>query len=352
MNLDDLKAFKEIDTQDMLASIDGLPDQLQTAWDLGQNLPLPAAESIQSVLVAGMGGSAIGADLLSAYAAAQGKAPIFVNRDYDLPAWANGPETLAVASSHSGNTEETLSAFGQAVERNCRVVVATTGGKLAEAAGKAGAPVWKFEHKGQPRAAVGFSFGLLLALLARLGLIPDPEEELRGAVEAMRVQQATINAEMTAAKNPAKRVAGQLVGRWVTVFGSGILAPVARRWKNQISEISKAWAGFEILPEADHNTVAGIVQPEELFGRSMNVFLHSPADHSRNQLRGELTRKIFMLEGLNTDFVEAQGDTALANLWTALHFGDYVSYYLAMAYGEDPGPVPAIEMLKKDLAEA
>jgi glucose/mannose-6-phosphate isomerase len=121
--------------------------------------------------------------------------------------------------------------------------------------------------------------------------------------------------------------------------------------KGQISELAKAWAQFEDLPEANHNSLAGIVNPEELFGRTMMIFLQAPTNHPRNQLRGEITRKIFMVEGLNTDFIKAEGDTPLANQWTAIHFGDYTAYYLAMAYGVDPMPVAAIQNLKGQLAD-
>ena len=349
MELDNLERFAALDPDRMIDHINGLPDQLELAWDLGNQLPLAAPEGIQNVLIAGMGGSAIGSDLLAAYVAPLAPIPVFVLRDYDLPAWANGPQTLFIASSHSGNTEETLSAFDQAREAGCSLMAISTGGILAKKAGQSESIHWAFEHQGQPRAAIGYSFGLLLALFSRLGLVPDPTDELRDAIAAMRAQAKTISPQVPVVNNLAKRMGGQLMGRWVSVFGAGILAPVARRWKGQISEIAKAWAQFEFLPEADHNTLAGVVQPEELFARTMMLFLLGPAVHPRNQLRAELTRKIFMLEGLNTDFINAQGDSRLANLWTALHFGDYTSYYLAMAYGVDPTPVEAIESLKVEM---
>jgi glucose/mannose-6-phosphate isomerase len=303
-------------------------------------------------MIAGMGGSAIGADLLAAYAAPKSRIPIFVHRDYDLPAWANGPETLVIASSHSGNTEETLSAFDVALARNCRCMAIATGGALAQVARARGVSLCTFEHRGQPRAAVGYSFGLLLAILTRLGLLPDPGDELVSAVESMRRQQETLRAETPVAQNPAKRLAGQLIGRWVSVFGAGLLAPVARRWKGQISEIAKAWAQFEFLPEANHNTLAGIINPADLFSRHIALFLCAPSDHPRNRLRSDLTRQSFMIEGISTDAIEARGNTPLAHLWTSLHFGDYVAYYLAMAYEVDPTQVAAIAYFKQEMATA
>jgi glucose/mannose-6-phosphate isomerase len=299
-----------------------------------------------------MGGSAIGADLLAAYIAPACPVPVIVHRDYGLPAWAHGPETLVIASSHSGNTEETLEAFNAALQNKCRLMAVATGGKLAERAAQAKIPLWKFEHRGQPRAAVGFSFGLLLAVFARLGLIPDPAKELAGAVAAMKKQQETLRADVPVAHNPAKRLAGQLVGRWVNVYGSGCLAPVARRWKGQVNEIAKAGAGFEVLPEADHNALAGLLNPADVLSRTTTLFLRAPSDHPRNHLRAELTRQEFMLEGLNTDVYEAQGESPLAHIWTTLHFGDYTAYFLAMGYGTDPTPVDALENFKAAMKAA
>jgi glucose/mannose-6-phosphate isomerase len=257
-----------------------------------------------------------------------------------------------IASSHSGNTEETLSSLAAAQERGCRCLAVTTGGKLAEAAAGSGAPVWRFEHRGQPRAAVGYSFGLLLAAMARLSLLPDPSDELKGAIQAMRDQQESLRASVPAVKNQAKRIAGQLVGRWAVVIGSGVLAPVARRWKGQINELAKAWGQFDLLPEADHNTLAGILNPEDALNHALILFLRGSSDHPRNRLRSDLTRQVMMVEGLNTDFIEARGDGPLAQQWTCLHYGDYVAYYLAMAYGVDPAPVAAIEDFKRALKAA
>jgi glucose/mannose-6-phosphate isomerase len=354
MNLDDLNALKKLDPQNMLAEIDNLPAQLEKSWNLGQTQPLPERMGIHQVIISGMGGSAIGADLLAAYIAPSCPVPVFVYRDYGLPGWAHGPETLVIASSHSGNTEETIEAFYAALHNKCQLIAVTTGGKLAERAEQVKIPLWKFEHRGQPRTAVGFSFGLLLALFARLGLISstslnagsDPGKELAGAVAAMKRQQETLRANIRMTQNPAKRRAGQLVGRWVNVYGSGCLAPVARRWKTQINELAKAGAGFEVLPEADHNALAGLINPADFLSHTATVFLRAPSDHPRNHLRIERTRQEFLADGLYTDVYDAQGESPLAHIWTTLHFGDYTAFYLAMAYGVNPTPVDVLEFFK------
>jgi glucose/mannose-6-phosphate isomerase len=352
MDLNNHSAFKQIDPQDMLGHIDGLPDQLERAWELGNQLPLPGWSGIQRVLITGMGGSAIGGDLVNAYTEATCSVPVVVQRDYRLPAWASGPATLVIASSHSGNTEETLAAFEEATQRGCQRLAIATGGELSKAAKASAASLWNFEHHGQPRAAVGFSFGLLLAAFTRLGLIPDPAKEVEEAVKAMREQQQHLKADIPVVHNPAKRQAGQLIHRWVAVLGSGVMAPVARRWKGQISEVGKAWAQFEFLPEADHNTLAGTQNPAELLGKTVVMVLRAPCDHPRNRLRADFTKRILMLEGMGTDFFDAPGSTPLANQWSALHFGDYMAYYLAMLYEVDPTPVAVMEQLKKDLRAA
>jgi glucose/mannose-6-phosphate isomerase len=355
VNLDDFNSMRQLDRENMLAEIEGLPDQLARAYEMGIKtceVLMTSQVSPSRVIIAGMGGSAIGADLLAAYAADACRVPIIVHRDYGLPAFAHGPETLVICSSHSGNTEETLDSFETARQRNCRVLAVCTGGELAARARKVDAPIWTFDHNGQPRAAVGFSFGLLLACLVHLGLIPAQADLVAGAVAAMKQLQEKLRPEIPTAKNPAKRFAGQLVGRWVTVFGAGLLAPVARRFKTQINEIAKAPANFEFIPEADHNALAGIIHPDNVLApHTMNLFLRAPSDHARNRLRLDLTKQTYMLEGLNTDFLDAHGDTSLAHMWTLILFGDYMSYYLAMAYGVDPTPVDALVSLKSALKQ-
>jgi len=352
VNLNDPESFRKLDQSDMLTQIDQLPQQLSQAWELGTSAALPNWEGIQNVLIAGMGGSAIGADLLAAYIAGTCPVPVIVHRDYDLPAWAKGSATLVITSSHSGNTEETLSVYRRARKNHCRILAITTGGQLANMAEHDGVALWRFNHTGQPRAAIGYSFGLLLAAFSRLMLIPDQQTELNYAVQAMLAQKTYLSADVPDVRNPAKRLAGQIVDRWVAVIGSGLLVPVARRWKGQISEIAKAWGQFESLPEANHNTLAGILNPASIYPQMMVLFLKAPANLPRNRLRSDLTRQIFMLEGIGTDTIEASGDTPLEQLWTAVHLGDYVAYYLAMIYGVDPTPVEAIEGFKKDLQQA
>jgi glucose/mannose-6-phosphate isomerase len=351
MNLDDHDHFASVDVENMLGQMASLPDQLQKAWDLGLAFQLAAMAPVKRVVIAGMGGSAIGADLLASFLLDRVTVPVTVQRDYGLPAFAFGKDTLVVVSSHSGDTEESLSAFEEACRSNCQVVVITTGGKILSDAQSAGVPAWVFVHEGQPRSALGYTFGMLLALFVRLGLVSDLSVDLKETVKVMKSLQKSVAENVPVKKNPAKRLAGQMIGRHITVFGSGFMAPVARRWKSQINECAKTIASFEVLPEADHNTLAGICFPPEVLEKEMAVFLQASTDGDRNQKRVFETKQIMMLEGVNTDMVEARGENRLEQMWATVLFGDYVAYYLAMAYDVDPTAIDPIWSLKEAMGK-
>lgn len=353
MNLDDMTKFTTLDKSNMLAEITSLPDQLEKSWlaALQKTEQLAPFPELQSILICGMGGSAIAGDLFIAYAQAACRVPIQVSRDYDLPAWVDPNHTLVIASSHSGGTEETLSTVVQARKAGTRVIGITTGGKLSEYLAAEKQEVLYFEHKGQPRSAVGYSFTHLAAIFYRLGLIPNPAADIEKAVSAMRSQLAYISPDVPVANNPAKRLAGQLMGRAVMIFGENILAPIARRWKGQINELAKAWAGYDTVPEACHNSIAGTQFPERPIGDTFALFLRSKLDHTRNFKRSELFQNLMMVQGFMTDFLIVRGDSPIEVMWTGLSFGDFTAYYLAMSYEIDPTPIDAIQGFKKELGE-
>ena len=339
------------DPENMAGYIESLPADLASAWQQGLEKPLASYPPIQKIIISGMGGSAIGGDLFSSYLAPSSAVPIISRRDYGLPAWAQEPDTLVVCSSHSGNTEETLSSFKAAKERGCSLLAISTGGALQREALATGVTHWYFNHKGQPRTAIGWSFGLLLALAERLGLIHDQQKDIDKAVAVMKNQYQSLEPAVPLLENPAKRLAGQLLGRNIAIFAAGELEVIARRWKTQINELAKAWASFEGIPEMNHNTLAGLVYPEALFEKTSAIFLRSAADHPRNQKRIDLSMQFFLQAGIAVDSVFAQGEGRLAQLWSLLQFGDYVSYYLALDYGIDPTPVEALNELKSALSE-
>jgi len=351
INLDDPTIYSKLDPLGMFGHIAALPDQCEAGWELMQSVDLPDSFSqVDRIVVSGMGGSAIGASLLASLIADECRVPLFVLRDYTLPAFVSGPSSLVIGSSYSGETEETLTVFAEAHRRGCRLLALTTGGTLARHAREYGALLVTFDYKSQPRAALGYSFMPLLALLCRLGLVSDKSADLAEAVAVMRAWQNEIEPASPVARNSAKRLAGQMMGRYVVVWGSGILAEVARRWKTQINENAKQWAGFEVLPEADHNAICGTL-PDEVTARVIVLFLTSALDHPRTQMRHSSTRQVLMTLGVNTDVIAARGQSALAHMLSMIHYGDYVSGYLGLLNEQDPTTIAGIVELKKRLAE-
>lgn len=343
--------MNHLDPENMIGYIDSLPEDLEKAWLLGHNLPFPQFGELERIIISGMGGSAIGGDFLSAFLAEQCPIPIFSRRNYGLPAFAKGKETLVICSSHSGNTEETVSGFKAAQAAGCSVLALCTGGYLADLALEHKTPLWIFEHHGQPRTAIPYSFGLLLALVERLGLIEGVAVDVTETVEVLRDQRTGLTDHSPLAQNPARRLAGQLLERNVAIFGAGENEVIARRWKTQINELAKAWASFEGLPEMNHNTLAGLMNPESLYDRTSAIFLRGKMDHPRNQLRLDATTQAFLQAGIASDTVWAKGQSKLAQMWSLLQFGDYVSYYLALLYGVDPTPIDRLISLKQQLSK-
>ena len=349
MNFDNNALIHELDKSDMLGEIKNLPEQLSHAWALGDQLPLPEKKKYSSVVIAGMGGSAIGADILAAYVNPFCSLSISVLRGYKLPAWAAGEDVLVICSSHSGNTEETLAVFTHALENSCAVMTISTGGLLLERSREMNKIAWTFKHAGQPRAAVGFSFGLLLNLFSRMGWVPDQKAVLDKVIQSAKDYLESINEAIPSALNHAKRIAGQAVGRSPLILAAEHLEPVARRWKTQLNELAKCSAFFEFLPEADHNTLAGLVYPESSQQNFYSMFLDSGNYNERNQKRMRLTCDEFMVSGFCTDRVHVEEKDKLSEIWKMILLGDFVSFYLAIAYGVDPTPVEALQTFKKAL---
>lgn len=345
MNLDDLERLRAIDSQNLLAQIDQMPDILWAAWDRGLQLKLPDSRKIERVVLAGMGQAGLAADLLAAYGAVTCPLPLITHHNYDLPAAANGEKCLTILLSADESSEEAQSWIAAAVSRSCPVLVIAPNGAFAAQARAAGAIIWEIETAN----ALAWCFGLLLACAVRLGLLPDQADVLREAVDAMRIEQIALALETPVARNLAKRDAGQLMGRSVVIVAADLLAPVARHWKNQINLLAHNWAQVEILPDADANTLEGILQPESVFERMMVLFLQAEAYHPRNTFRADLTRHGFMMAGLNTDTYAARGRAPLTQICTALQFGEYLAYYLALAGALNPSDRAISESFQRAL---
>lgn len=336
----------------MLAHLEGLPAQLEAAWRLVSGFEAPAAlRDLDNIVVAGMGGSAIGADLVRGLCADQLRAPFMVWRDYGLPAFV-GPRTLVIASSNSGGTEETLSAVERALAVGAPVVGLTTGGRLAARLAGAGQPLIRFDYQGQPRAAVGYSMLLVLGVLSRLGYVAEQTAAIRAGIAAVREAAAHFGPTISSDSNDAKKLAEALQDRATIIYGAGFLAPVARRWKGQWNENAKRWAFFEELPELNHNAVVGYEFPVDAANLLHIVILCSDLLPPRMGLRCAATAELLDRQHVPHTSVRAWGDGALAHVLSTVTYGDWTSYYLALLDGVDPTGIAAIDYLKARLAEA
>jgi glucose/mannose-6-phosphate isomerase len=350
--LDDLQTLARLDPEDMRGQVARSPAQLRAAWAQTRTLTLPASHrAADAVAVLGMGGSAIGADLVAGIFGARLTVPLLPVREYELPAWV-GPHTLVLASSHSGATEETLGAFEQALRRHCPVVALTTGGPLLEVARRAELPHLAFPAGGQPRAAIGYSVGLLMGLLERGGYLALGDAEVASAADEAERAVAACAPERPTRDNVAKQLAWSLVDRMAVIEAAGALAPVARRWKTQLNENAKSMAAFEALPEATHNAVVGYAHPESAQERTFVVFLAARSDHPRNRLRAQLSAQLLEAAHVPHRTIEVAGEGPLAEALHGIVIGDATSVYLAALYGEDPTPIEALSGIKARLAAA
>jgi glucose/mannose-6-phosphate isomerase len=305
---------------------------------------------VDRIVVLGMGGSGIGGSLLQALAVDIGApTPVFVVRGYRLPAWVD-ERTLVLASSNSGNTEETVASFTQALGAGAKCVVITAAGRLWDLAVERGVPLLNVRWDGEPRAALGWSYASLLAICGGLGLLPDLAQDLNAALDDLRALGKRLGTGVSEAENEAKRLARRWIGGLVVAIGAEALAPVAYRWRTQINENSKSWAIADELPELNHNAPLGFGAPEALLPLLRVVFLRHDAMHPRIRLRVDATRDEMRSHGIDAEIIDVAGSNLLSQQLCAVHLGDWASYYLGVLNGVNPSSMDALERLKKLLA--
>jgi glucose/mannose-6-phosphate isomerase len=349
-DLDAPQQFAAYDPKGMLAHIAALPQQCTQAWNEIQRMTLPGDyRGAGRVVFLGLGGSAIGADLLRGLLAEDCPVPLTVHRDYGVPGWVDS-RSLVIASSHSGNTEETLSGFDEAWARGARLLAVTTGGELARRARERGVPLYVYGYEAQPRAALGYSLLSLLGVMQYLGFIDDKSSDVAGAVDEMKRWQAEIEPAVPSSTNVAKSLAKELYSRLPMVYGAEHLAEVARRWKGQFNENAKSWAMFDVAPELTHNSVAGYSCPAGLPEEVFVVVLVAASNHPRVQTRLNIVGELLGRNGFPHRVVQARGRSKLAQVLSSVHMGDYVSYYLAMLYNTDPWEIANIDWVKERLS--
>ena len=352
--LDQPDQAAKIDRLQMSELLNHFSEQIQDGVRIGKSLALPRSlgGNFDKIVFVGMGGSAIGGDVLRSLGAKDLALPLMVIRHYDLPPFVNS-KTLCIFSSYSGNTEETISAFRQAVKKGVKAFSISSGGELAHLSRKASIP-WVEIPKGlPPRAALGYSVFPLLQAFSQLKLLKWDARAVEETTELLQSFAKKYGIENPTAKNPAKKLAQALWNRWVVIYaGAELLDSAALRFRNQIEENAKAIASHHLLAEMNHNEILGWEFPKSLVRKSVCVFLRDTEDHARIQLRMEFTKKWIANERkVPVEEIDTQGKSRLARLFSAIHLGDWVSYYLALLYRIDPTPVKVIEALKKELAQ-
>ena len=352
--LDDADALRSLDRGDMLGMVASLGAQLREGYAsalAAAGEGAPSGEGVSSIVVCGMGGSGVAGDIVRVLFADRLPEPVVVVKGYALPEFC-GRDTLVIAISFSGNTEETLSAYGEAVARGCRVVAASAGGELADRAAADGVRHLRISDRvSMPRAALGYLAAAPLGLLQGVGLLPDLEEEVGRTAELLDELATSLGPRVPVAGNEAKDLAAWIGGRAPVIWGSeGIAEAAAVRWKTQFNENAKRPAFASVLPELDHNEIEGWSEGSGV-GFAAVVLRHGH-EHPRVEARLDATLRAIAGSGLEARHVEAPGTDRMGSLFGAIMIGDLVSTYVALADGRDPTPVPVLMGLKKELAQA
>jgi glucose/mannose-6-phosphate isomerase len=332
---------------DVLAMPQHLEDALWRVESASLDRVLGASDDLGPLLVCGMGGSAIGADLAGAVLGERLLRPLQTVRGYELPLWAS-PASVVLCASYSGNTEETLACYEAAGALGALRVAVTTGGRLAAAARDDGVPVIPLPAGLQPRAAVAYMLVAVLEVAALSRIALHVKTEIDAAASSL-VDLAAAWGPGADTDSLAKRIAQRVHKTCVCVYGAGPTAPIARRWKTQINENAKVPAFWAELPEADHNEIAGWEQAAAL-GSFMAVFLEDSDQHPRVRQRTELTAALIEPQAAGTLRVESQGVNRVERVLSLVLLGDLVSAYLAVLRDTNPSPVLMIERLKEELA--
>jgi glucose/mannose-6-phosphate isomerase len=342
----DQETISAVDTSDLLTDVLAIPEHLRDALWKVESAGLEPWDSPGGMIVAGMGGSAIGGQLARAVLGDHASRPMLAAKAYGLPPWTT-PDTTVVCTSYSGETEETLTCFEAAGVIGARRVVVTAGGELAELARAEGVPVIPVAGGYQPRAAVAYMAVAALEVAALCGVGPRMNSEID--VAADHLEELVIEWGPDADDGTeAKALAHALHGTVPVVAGAGLTTPIAYRWKCQLNENAETPAYAVELPEMDHNEIMGWTTAQE-FGRFSAVFLDDADAHPRVKERIELTSRLIRPGAVGVHRVHTRGQTTVERVFSLVLLGDLVSLYLAILRGIDPTPVDAITALKADL---
>lgn len=331
-----------------------LPDQMVEAlkissvWKFDPQL----FTDVKNVVIVGMGGSAIGGDLARSYLADKLLVPFHICRHYQLPEYVDD-ETLVIASSYSGNTEETLAAVDDAIARKSMIAGISTGGMLKEVATLNEIPIVKMPAGLPPRAALGFSFVPLMVFLEKIGLIKRSQEEIKSVIKKLSKDRDNYMEDGDLDSNVAKQIAKKIHGRIPIIYtGPTLTDVVGVRWKGQICENAKNLAFVNQYPEYNHNELVGWSELMTQHADKLIVLtLRDEDDHPQVSKRMEVVKPLLEEIGVEVIEIHSTGDSSMQRMFSLIQLGDFVSYYLAILNEVDPTPVEVIDMLKAALSE-
>lgn len=354
----DLKTLMAYDKENMYEVLKAFPEQIKKACEIGRKAPLfRRYNNPANIMVLGMGGSAIGGDLLRSYSAVTPGAKhlnFTINRTYDLPGFTNN-DYYIIASSYSGNTEETLSGFEQALKLSKNLICITTGGKLKKLAAENNIPVVGIPGGLQPRCALGYSFFPMLFLMIRSGAYEEnARKESEAAIEELipKLESKIGLYSNFTADNPAIALALAMRGKIPVIYSSSEgFDTVNIRWRGQIQENAKHAAFGALLPEMNHNEINAWSYPDCFRNSGLPVFLQDPGDNPRVKLRFEALGKILEEKGYGVISLSGEGDYLLTRIFDLLYLIDWAAYYLALFNNVDPTAIPLIDKLKNFLAD-
>lgn len=351
--LDDIPALRKLDPNNALGSVESFPDQLSQIWQETSQLTLPKTLRGKScVVVAGMGGSALGGRVVSSLLEPTSQSAFYVTTEYHLPSFVN-QDSLVVIATYSGNTEETLGCLNDAIKQKAAVVCLTTGGRAGELirTGKIAGHIFtpRFNPLGYPKTAIGYSVGGLLGILTSLGYTPYTDSDFQRALKEFTTVQKTFRASTPTSRNPIKKLARATQGKIVAFVASEHLRGAAYTAKNQLNEIWHSGALFFDLPEMNHHLVEAFGKPKPFKEGLAYVLLDSSHYHPRNRQRYMITKRVLKKVGTQVESYSLQTNSMLAQAFEVINLGGFLSVYGSLADGEDPGPEPWIIYFKKQL---
>lgn len=354
-NLDNLEEISKLDKSNLLGSIEALPQQLKQVWEEIASTAIPDdLLNVQNIVVSGMGGSALPGRIVDSLTLDRATTPIEVSTEYKLPNYV-GPDTLVLLSSYSGNTEETLSAAYDAIEKRAKVFIVTTGGKLSEMAKsqKVASYIFTPRHNpsNQPRMGLGYSIGALLFLLGKAKYLQLAKEEVENLILATKKFVDNYSVRVPTSLNAAKNLAVSFKDRAVVLVASEHLSGVAHAFKNQLNENAKVFSVLFDIPELNHHLMEGLSNPRNIKPILRFLFfgsnLYSPEVRKRYLLTAEVVEK----NDVSTSTIEAFSATKMEQIFEVLVLGEYLSFYLSMLYDIDPTPIPWVDYFKEKLAK-